>query len=330
MNLAALDLALARHVLEAEAAAILALVDRLNGSFEEAIRTLLDCRGRVIVTGTGKSGIICRKIASTLASTGTPAHFLHPTDAVHGELGVLRSGDVLVAVSNSGETEEIVRLLERVRRVGAKLVAITGSCDSTLGRAADVALDCSVAAEACPLNLVPTASTTAALALGDAIATTLFVAKGFRREDFASLHPGGRLGRRLMRVEQVMHDGKHAPVVQPSTPMPHVVDEMSSKGLGMTCVVDGDALVGVITDGDLRRHMMNGTDLRGRCAADIMTTTPVTIRRDMLASEALHLLELHKITSIVVADAQRRVDGVVHLHDLWRPEMWWGRHDGTR
>ncbi|HTK29319.1 MAG TPA: KpsF/GutQ family sugar-phosphate isomerase [Vicinamibacterales bacterium] len=317
------DLSLARKVLETEAAAILALAPRLDGRFDEAVALLRDCGGRVIVTGMGKSGIICRKIAATLASTGTPAFFLHPAEAIHGDLGVIQKDDVLVALSYSGETDEILRLLEAIRRLGAKLVAITGSPASTLARAADVALDCSVAEEACPLNLVPTASTTAALALGDALAMTLLVDKGFRQEDFASLHPGGKLGKRLMRAEALMHAGKQCPTVSPSTRMRDVIYEMSSKGLGMTCVVtDGGALEGIITDGDLRRHMERADGILDLSAGDVMTRHPVTIPPETLAVEALAVMEGRKITSVVVVDAGGRVAGVLHLHDLWRTEMF--------
>ena len=256
----ALDIA--RKVLQTEAAAILGLVDRIDGQFEKAVQLLFECRGRVIVTGMGKSGIICRKIAATLSSTGTSAWFLHPAEAIHGDLGVIREEDVVLALSHSGETDELIRLLESIRRIGARLIAMTGEAQSTLARAADVALDCSIAEEACPMNLVPTASTTAALALGDALAMTLLVRKGFREEQFASLHPGGKLGRRLMRVENVMHSGAAAPVVRTDTLMPDVVHEMSSKRLGMTCVVDASGqLVGVVTDGDLRRLMMRTTEV---------------------------------------------------------------------
>jgi arabinose-5-phosphate isomerase len=316
------DLLFARKVLQTEAAAILALVDRLGEPFERAIRLLLDCRGRVIVTGMGKSGIVCRKIAATLSSTGTPAFFLHPAEAIHGDLGVLQSQDVIVALSYSGETDELLRLLETIKRLGARLIAVTGECRSTLGRAADVALDCRVSEEACPMNLVPTASTTAALALGDALAMTLLVAKGFSQEHFASLHPGGKLGKRLMRVEQLMTGGDRAPVVRATTPIPQVIYEMSSKGLGMTCVVDEhEVLSGIITDGDLRRHMIDSANLLDRTAADVMTRNPVTVSPDTLAAEALLVLERRKITSIVVVGDDRRVQGVVHLHHLWRTEM---------
>jgi arabinose-5-phosphate isomerase len=318
------DLALARKVLETEAAAILALVDRLDGRFEQAVRLLRECSGRVILTGMGKSGLICRKIAATLASIGTPSFFLHPAEAIHGDLGVIQRDDVIVALSYSGETDEILRLLETIRRLGARLVAVTGAPGSTLAQAADVALDCSVAEEACPLNLVPTASTTAALALGDALAMTLLVEKGFRQEDFANLHPGGKLGKRLMRVEALMHAGRHCPVVGADTGMRDVIYEMSSKQLGMTCVVDGGKeLLGIITDGDLRRQMERTSDVLTLKAADVMTSGPITVPRTTLAVEALNIMEQRKITSIVVVeDRGRQVAGVVHVHDLWQTELF--------
>jgi arabinose-5-phosphate isomerase len=315
-------LELARKVLQIEAAAILGLVDRIDGDFERAVQLLFECRGRAIVTGMGKSGLICRKIAATLSSTGTSAWFLHPAEATHGDLGAIREDDVVVAVSHSGETEELLRLLESIRRIGARLIAMTGRPESTLGRAADVVLNCGIATEACPMNLVPTASTTAALAMGDALAMTLLVRKGFREEHFASLHPGGKLGRRLMRVEHVMHAGEAAPIVQVSTAMVDVFHEMSSKRLGMTCVLDPeDRLVGVFTDGDLRRLMGRSSDVLGLTAGEAMTPNPVTISRDLLAVEALKVMETYKITAVVVVDRAGRVEGVVHLHDLWRTQM---------
>ena len=320
-RLTAADLSLARKVLQTEAAAILALVERLDDRFDLAVRILLDCRGRVIVTGMGKSGIICRKVAATLASTGTPAFFLHPAEAVHGDLGVIQADDVIVALSNSGETDELLRLVETIKRLGARLIVICGTLGSSLAQTADVALDCHVSEEACPLNLVPTASTTAALALGDALAMTLLVAKGFREEDFANLHPGGKLGKRLMRVEQLMHADDRVPMVSPATSMRDVVEEMTRKGLGMTCVVEQDRLVGIITDGDLRRHVSAAVNLLSRTAADVMTRNPVTVDRGMLAVEALHILEQRKLTSLVVVNAARRVEGVLHMHDLWRTQM---------
>jgi arabinose-5-phosphate isomerase len=331
------DLSIARRVLETEAAAILALVDRLDGRFECAVKLLRHCKGRVILTGMGKSGIICRKIAATLTSTGTAAFFLHPAEATHGDLGVIQGDDVVVALSYSGETDELIRLLETIRRLGAKLIAITGGPRSTLAQAADVAIDCSVNKEACPLNLVPTASTTAALAIGDALAMMLLVEKGFRQEDFASLHPGGKLGKRLMRVEALMHAGAQCPIVRSTTRMRDVIYEMSRKGLGMTCVVgpepagndagrdgDSDTLLGIITDGDLRRHMERAPNILELTAGDLMTRNPVSLPRSTLAAVALNLMEQRKITSIVVADGDgpKRVAGVVHLHDLWRMQMF--------
>jgi arabinose-5-phosphate isomerase len=316
-------LELARKVLRIEAAAILGLVDRINGDFERAVQLLFECRGRVIVTGMGKSGLICRKIAATFSSTGTSAWFLHPAEAIHGDLGAIREDDVVLAVSYSGETEELIRLLESIRRIGARLIALTGDPSSTLARAADVTLHCGIAKEACPMNLVPTASTTAALAMGDALAMTLLVRKGFREEQFASLHPGGKLGRRLMRVEHVMHAGDAAPVVRTTTRMADVFHEMSSKRLGMTCVVDDDGrLVGVFTDGDLRRLFSRVPNVLELTAGEAMTPRPITIARDVLAVEALKVMETHKITAVVVANAEQFVDGVVHLHDLWRTQMF--------
>jgi arabinose-5-phosphate isomerase len=319
------DRLLARKVLETEAAAILALVERLDERFDRAVQLLRQCQGRVILTGMGKSGIICRKISATLTSTGTASFFLHPAEAIHGDLGVIQSDDVVVALSYSGETAELLHLLETIRRLGAKLIAITGDPASTLAEAADVALDCSVTEEACPMNLVPTASTTAALAIGDALAMTLLVEKGFRQEDFANLHPGGKLGKRLMRVEALMVCGDKCPIVSATTGMRDVIYEMSRKGLGMTCVVDADqALLGIITDGDLRRHMDRAAQILELTARDVMTPHPVAVPRSTLAAEALNIMEQRKITSIVVADggSPTRVAGVVHLHDLWQMEMF--------
>lgn len=317
------DLDLARKVLETEAAAILALIPRLDSRFDQAVELLRACRGRVILTGMGKSGIISRKIAATLTSTGTASLFLHPAEAVHGDLGVIQGDDVVLALSSSGETAEVLRLLETIRRVGAKLIAIAGVGRSTLAEAADIWLDCSVTEEACPLNLAPTASTTAALAIGDALAMTLLVAKGFRQEDFANLHPGGKLGKQFMRVESLMHGGKDLPQVRVDTIMREVIYEMSRKGLGMTCVANerGD-LLGIITDGDLRRLMERAGDTLTLTAADVMTRNPATVEPRMLAAQALNLLEQRKITALVVAEGEpKRAIGVVHLHDLWRTEM---------
>jgi len=316
------DLNLARRVVQTEAAAILALTDRLDSRFEAAVALLRDCRGRVIVTGMGKSGIICRKIAATLSSTGTAAFFLHPAEATHGDLGVLQASDVVLALSYSGETYEILRLLEAIRRIGARLIAMTGFPGSALGLAADLTLDCHVSEEACPLNLVPTASTTAMLALGDALAMTLLVEKGFQAEDFANLHPGGHLGKRFLRLEQLMHRGAQIPIVAEDTTMLDVIYEMSSKGLGMTCVVGEGRLAGIITDGDLRRHMATRANLMELRAGEAMTRHPVTLPKSTLAVEALNVMEQRKITAIVVVDPAGTVEGVVHLHQLWRTEMF--------
>ncbi len=317
------DLALARKVLETEAAAILALVPRIGRRFEQAVEMLQACEGRVILTGMGKSGIICRKVAATLTSTGTAALFLHPAEAMHGDLGVIQGKDVVIAISSSGETAEVIRLIETIRRVGAGLITIVGATKSTLGEAADITIDCSVTEEACPLNLAPTASTTAALAVGDALAMTLLAAKGFRQEDFANLHPGGKLGKQFVRVDALMHAGKDLPLVHADTGMRDVIYEMSRKGLGMTCVVrEDDELLGIITDGDLRRLMERTADTLSLTAAEVMTRNPATVDPRALAVQALHVLEQRKITSVVVASGDpKRAVGVVHLHDLWRTEM---------
>lgn len=316
------DLSIARKVLQTEAAAVSALADRIDDSFAQAVTLIRNCKGRVIVTGMGKSGIVCRKIAATLASTGTPAFFLHPAEAVHGDLGVIQADDVVIAMSYSGETEELTRVLETLKRIGAAMIALTGDLRSTLAQAADVALDCSVSEEACPMNLVPTASTTAALAMGDALAMTVLVEKGFKPEDFANLHPGGKLGKRLMRVDQLMASGDALPVVQLHTSMKDVIYEMSRKKLGMTSVLEKDGrLAGIITDGDLRRKMGAASNVMELTAKDVMTANPVAIPLTTLAVEALAMMEQRKITSIVVINADRRVEGVVHLHDLWRTGM---------
>ncbi len=316
------DLSLAKKVLQTEAAAVLALTERVDERFAQAVMMVRNCQGRVIMTGMGKSGIVCRKIAATFSSTGTPAFFLHPAEALHGDLGVIRSDDVVIALSYSGENEELVGILETLKRLGTCLIAMTGNARSTLSQAADVTLDCRVSEEACPMNLVPTASTTAMLALGDALAMTVLVERGFQPEDFASLHPGGKLGKRLKRVEQLMHHGEQVPMVTPATAMLEVIYEMSRKGLGMTCVVDGDhSLLGIITDGDLRRKMASFENVLDRSAADIMTANPIAIGRKTLAAQALNMLEQRKITSLIVVDDQRRVEGVIHLHDLWRTDL---------
>jgi arabinose-5-phosphate isomerase len=313
----------ARRVLKIEAQAISDVLARLDATFEKAVDLLFACKGRVVVTGMGKSGLVARKISATLSSTGTPSFFLHPAEAVHGDLGMLARGDILLAVSYGGETEEIVRLLEAIKRLRMPLVTLTGKTSSTLAEASDVVLDVSVKEEACSLNLAPTSSTTVAMAVGDALAVSLLDKRGFQPNDFAALHPAGRLGRKLLRVEDLMHAGGALPRVSPETKMPDVFHEMSAKKLGMTTVTQADGrLSGIITDGDLRRLMEvhRGATLE-MTAAQAMTRNPQTIAPHVLASEALNVMEKKKITSIVVVDETQAVLGVVHLHDLWTLEL---------
>ena len=318
-----MSLEIARRVLQIEAQAIQDVLARLDGKFVRAVDVLFACKGRVVVSGMGKSGLIGRKISATFSSTGTPSFFLHPAEALHGDMGMLARGDALVAVSYGGETEEIVRLLEALKRLEMPLVTLTGKTKSTLAEASDVVLDVSVREEACSLNLAPTASTTVAMAVGDALAVSLLDRRGFRPDDFAALHPAGRLGKRLLRAEHLMHSGAALPKVSPDTPMPETFHEMSSKGLGMTTVVQPDGrLAGIITAGDLRRLMekYRGATLEMTAGA-CMTRSPQTIGPHVLASEALNLMEKRKITSIVVVDEAGVVLGVVHLHDLWTLEL---------
>lgn len=317
----------ARRVLEVEAEAIRDLVGRLDGRFDRAIELLAECRGRVVTTGMGKSGIIARKLAATFSSTGTPALFMHPAEAVHGDLGSVVEGDVLVALSQSGETGEIARLLETIKRLGIALIALTGKSESTLAGYADTVLDVGVKSEACPLGLAPTASTTAALAMGDALAMALLRRKGFKVEDFAAVHPGGQLGRNIRRVSDLMHSGTTAPRVATTASFSEVIAQMTGGGIGMTVVVnDEGTLAGILTDGDLRRILQSrlgndGQALEALKAAEVMTSTPRTIDPEALASEALRHMEDNQITSLVVVDSGNRPLGVIHLHDLWRTEL---------
>lgn len=310
----------ARWVLDIEAAAISAL--QLDESFDRAVALLHAARGRVVCTGMGKSGLILKKIAATLSSTGTPALFLHPAEAIHGDLGVIMPGDVVLAASYSGTTEELLRLVEIIRRLGVPLVVMTGNPKSPLARHADLHLPVEIDQEACPLNLAPTASTTATLAMGDALAMALLEARGFTPDDFARLHPGGRLGKRLMRVRELMHAGEATPRVDQRASIRDAIYEMSKKGLGITAVTDGERLVGCISDGDLRRLLEQHPDLLERSAGDCMHRAPHVIAGEELASAALKRMEDHRITSLFVADADRRLHGVVHLHDLWRLELF--------
>src|SRR5579863_1729116 len=317
-------LATAKRVLQIEADAIADLIERLNDKFERAVEILFACKGRVVVTGLGKSGLIGRKISTTLASTGTPSLFLHAAEALHGDLGMLTSDDVLLGISQSGETEELVALLEPVKRLGIHLITMTAQPRSSIALASDVVLDIAVREEACSLNLAPTASTAAAMAMGDALAISLLDRRGFKEEDFAALHPGGRLGKKLRRIEALMHSGEDVPRVLASTKMPDVIYEMSRKGLGLTAVTEpGGRLLGIITDGDLRRVMQkrreNVLDLS---AADCMARNPVTLARTELAAGALRLMEEKKITSVLVVDGAGKLEGVVHIHDLWTLQLF--------
>jgi arabinose-5-phosphate isomerase len=312
------SLDVARRVLETEAEAIRRLIDSLGEDFERAVDVVAACAGRVIWTGMGKSGIICHKLAATMRSTGTPALHLHPAEAIHGDLGMLTRDDLVVAVSHSGTTEEILRLVEFVKRQGIPLIALTSFPDSPLARAADLHLDLGVRREACPLNLAPTASTTATLALGDALSMAVSSHKGFGEEDFALLHPGGKLGKKFLKVGDLMHTGDEVPVVSSDTLMKDVIYEMSSKALGMTTVQDdAGRLLGVITDGDLRRLMERDPDPLKLTAAGVMHPGGVTIASDELATAALRLLEERRITSLMVTDNDGVLEGVLHLHDLW-------------
>lgn len=310
----------ARKVIQIEADAVNTLGQRLDESFAKAVEMVLECSGRVVVTGMGKSGLICQKMSATMASTGTPAIFLHPAEGVHGDLGMLMKGDVVIAVSNSGETEEITRILPIIKRMGLPLIAMTGNSGSALARAGDVFLDISIKEEACPLQLAPTASTTVTLAMGDALAVALLLQRGFREEDFALYHPGGALGKRLLlRVEDLMHVGDDVPTVPAGTPLKDALYEISSKKLGITGVVDGQGvLLGVFTDGDLRRKIEQGIEVLNKPICEIMNSEPKRILRTNLAAKALQRMEEYKITSLFVfaSEQDREPIGIIHLHDL--------------
>jgi arabinose-5-phosphate isomerase len=317
------SIAIARDVLEIEARAITELVARLDRSFDDAVRIVLECRGRVVVSGMGKSGHIARKIASTLASTGTPAFFVHPAEASHGDLGMITRDDALIGLSNSGESAELLAIVPLLKRQGAKLIAMTGNAQSSLAREADVHLYAGAEKEACPLDLAPTASTTAALALGDALAVALMHAKGFTRDDFARSHPGGALGRRLLtHVRDVMRVGGDAPRVGPRATVMDAVLEMSRGRMGMTAVVDdAERVIGIFTDGDLRRALERGLDLRVTTIADAMAAAPRTIAPERLAAEAVEIMESHKVNQILVVDESKRLLGALNMHDLFRAKV---------
>ena len=313
----------AKRVLEVEAAAILGLIEHLDQTFVDVVDLVDVCKGRVVTMGLGKSGIICKKIGATLASTGTPSFFLHPAEAIHGDLGMVVKGDVILAISNSGETEELVRLIPSLKRIGASIVAITGNPASTLARGADHHLSAAISQEACPLGLAPTASTTATLALGDALAMALLLRKGFKEEDFAFLHPGGKLGKRFLRIADLMHGGDAIPMVRLDASMRDAIYEMSKKRFGITAVVDdGDVLKGAISDGDLRRLLEKDDLIVRRTAGESMTPNPVTIRGSELAAAALQIMEERKITSVFIVDQTGRLEGIIHLHDLWNLQLF--------
>jgi arabinose-5-phosphate isomerase len=307
-----------RRVLDIEARAIAGLIERLDHRFTEAVDLLYDCAGKVVVTGMGKSGLIGQKIAATLASTGTPAFFLHPAEGIHGDLGMLARRDALLAISNSGETEEVLKLLPFVKRLNIAVIALTGRAQSTLAKNSEVVLDVSVSEEACPMGLAPTASTTATLAMGDALAIALLQKRGLKEEDFAQFHPGGTIGRRLLlKVRDLMHQGAAVPRVSHRATARDAILEMTGKKLGMTTVVDGqEQLLGVITDGDLRRFLEKGTDLAHTSAGDLASKNPKTIGPDELAARAVQVMEQYAITSLVVLEDGRRIAGIIHLHDL--------------
>jgi arabinose-5-phosphate isomerase len=312
-----------RRVLEVESAAIRALIPRLDGSFVSAVEMIAGTEGRVVTTGMGKSGIICRKLTATLASTGTPSLFLHPAEAIHGDLGMVKSGDVVILISNSGETEEVVRLLEPIRRLGARMIGVSGNPSSSLGRNCDVHLYAGIEREACPMGLAPTASTTAALAICDALAMAVLTARGFKEENFAFLHPGGKLGKKFLRVKDLMHAGEKVPSVAAATSMRDVIYEMSKKGFGITAVVDSERrLLGVISDGDLRRLIEKDEQILHRDARSSMNPNPRTIDDESLASAALQRMESAKITSLFVVGHERLLLGIIHIHDLWGLELF--------
>jgi arabinose-5-phosphate isomerase len=318
-----MSLETAKRVLRVESEAIAGLIDRLDARFEAAVELLYACKGRVVVTGLGKSGLVGRKIAATFASTGTPALFLHTGEALHGDLGMLTAGDILLAISSSGETGELIELLESVKRLGVPLIALTANPKSTLAAASNIVLDIAVKEEACSLNLAPTASTAAAMAMGDALAIALLERRGFKEEDFAALHPGGRLGNKLRRVESLMHSGENAPRVLPTAKMPDVIYEMNRKGLGLAAVTEASGkLLGIITDGDLRRVMQKRQEnVLALSAADCMTKNPITLARSELAASALRVMEERKITSLLIVDPTGKLEGVLHIHDLWTLQL---------
>ena len=312
-----------KKVLEVEAKAVKNLISRIDKQFEKAVELIYECKGKVVITGIGKSGLIAQKIAATFTSTGTPAIFMHPTEAVHGDLGIILDDDIVIAISYSGETKEIITLLEFIKRIGVKLISLTGNKNSKLAKYSDIILDISVEQEACPIGLIPTSSTTAALAMGDALAIAVMQKKGFGKEDFVFVHPRGQIGKKLLKVKHLMHTGNEVPIVTITTPMRETVQEMTQKKLGVTCVVDENKkLVGIITDGDLRRLLIKYGSFMDKTAGECMKLNPITIDKEELATEALNIMEDKKITSLIIKNEKGEVEGIIHLHDLWRTEMF--------
>ncbi len=314
---------IAKNVLEIEADAIKKLINRLDKNFENAVYKLNECHGRIVLTGIGKSGIICKKISGTLSSIGISSFFLHPAEAIHGDIGMVKANDIIIAISNSGETEELIKLLELIKRLGLTIILLTGNSLSTLAKHSDIVIDVSIEKEACPYGITPTSSTTATLAMGDAIAMSLLTLKGFKEEDFLNYHPAGSIGRKILKVENLMHVGDEVPKVHYKASMRDAIKIMSLKKLGVTSVVDdNDILLGIITDGDLRRLLEKYHNLLDKTAGECMNPNPKTIDKKELAVKALNIMENLKITSLLIVESNNKIEGIVHIHDLWRTQMF--------
>ncbi len=314
---------IAKNVLEIEADAIKKLIKRLDKNFENAVYKLNECHGRIVLTGMGKSGIICKKISGTLSSIGISSFFLHPAEAIHGDIGMVKANDIIIAISNSGETEELIKLLELIKRLGLTIILLTGNSLSTLAKHSDIVIDVSVEKEACPYGITPTSSTTATLAMGDAIAMSLLTLKGFKEEDFLNYHPAGSIGRKILKVENLMHVGDEVPKVHYKASMRDAIKIMSLKKLGVTSVVDdNDILLGIITDGDLRRLLEKYHNLLDKTAGECMNPNPKTIDKKELAVKALNIMENLKITSLLIVESNNKIEGIIHIHDLWRTQMF--------
>ncbi len=308
-------------VLETEAKALNTAIKRIDKSFEDAVKILLNTKGRIVITGMGKSGLVGRKISATLTSTGSPSVYLHPSEALHGDIGIINQSDSVMALSTSGETEEVLKLINYIKRINVRLIALVGDMNSTLAKESDVAIDCSVEKEACPIGLVPSASTTLTLAVGDALSIALMVEKGFSEEDFRFYHPGGSIGKKLLKVKHLMHKGDELPIIEPNMSLSEAVKIVDQKRFGVGIVQNNNNILGIITDGDIRRFLIKGIDFERSIVKDNMTKNPLIIYENNLAVEALNILEKHKITSLIVVDEVNRLKGLLHLHDLWRTEL---------